>query len=107
MFKILSEVGVNPPTPGTHFQASFGHLMHGYAAGYYSYLWSKVFAQDIFTRFEKEGILNPEVGMAYRKAILERGSSVDEEQLLRDFLGREPNEEAFLRSLGLPAEPKS
>jgi len=102
MAQVYRRFGLPAPPAGTHFQASFGHLMD-YAAGYYSYLWSLVFAQDMFSRFEKEGVLNPAVGMRYRRTILERGSSVDEAQSLRDFLGREPGEEAFLRSLGIPA----
>jgi thimet oligopeptidase len=50
-------------------EASFPHLM-GYDAGYYGYLWSRVMAQDMFTRFEKEGVLNPKTGMAYRHLVL-------------------------------------
>ena len=104
MERIWKELGLPAPVPGTHFPATFGHLM-GYAAGYYGYLWSRVYAQDIFSRFEKEGIDNPAVGMSYRKEILQTGSSRDEAESLKAFLGREPDEEAFLRYLGLPAPP--
>ena len=90
-----------PIPEGTQPQASFGHLMGGYDAGYYGYLWSKVYAQDMFTRFEKEGLLNPETGLDYRKWILEPGGSINPLELVKGFLGREPNEEAFLKSLGL------
>ncbi|HAM35784.1 MAG TPA: hypothetical protein DEB40_06400 [Elusimicrobia bacterium] len=100
--RVWAELGLPAPTPGTHFPAAFGHLM-GYAAGYYGYLWSRVYAQDIFARFEREGIDNPAVGMSYRREFLETGSSREEELSLRAFLGREPNEEAFLRYLGLAA----
>ncbi len=82
------------------FPAGFGHLM-GYDAGYYGYLWSKVFATDMFTRFEKEGLLNAKTGMAYRQSILERGSSEDEVKLVERFLGRKVNDKAFLRELGI------
>lgn len=89
-----------PFTPGTHFQSGFGHLF-GYDAGYYGYLWSHVFGDDMYTLFEEAGPLSGEVGHRYRTTILERGGSVDGQQLVRDFLGREPNAEAFLRGLGL------
>lgn len=82
------------------FSAGFGHLM-GYDAGYYGYMWSKVFAADMFTRFEAEGVLNPHTGMDYRHWILEKGAILEEMNLVRGFLGREPNSEAFLRELGI------
>ena len=86
---------------GTFFAAGFGHLMGGYDAGYYGYLWSKVYGDDMFSRFEDEGITSPVVGAAYRREILERGGSADADELLRRFLGREPSNAAFLRHLGL------
>jgi thimet oligopeptidase len=87
---------------GTHFQAGFGHLF-GYDAAYYGYLWSKVYGDDMFTAFKDAGILNPEVGMRYRKEIYERGGALDGMDLVRNFLGREPNNKAFLEDLGLTA----
>lgn len=98
--KLRSEILPYPNVEGNHFEASFGHLYH-YAASYYGYLWSKVFAEDMFSRFEKEGVLNPEVGAAYRDAILSKGGTVDEMEMLIEFLGREPNQEAFIKSIGL------
>lgn len=82
------------------FPAGFGHL-EGYDAGYYSYMWSKVYAADMFTRFEKEGILNKKTGADYRKAILEQGGSKEEIKLVEEFLGRKPNNKAFLKEIGL------
>jgi thimet oligopeptidase len=84
----------------TYWQAGFGHLF-GYDAGYYGYLWSQVYADDMYTRFESAGPLDPAIGLTYRRTVLERGGSVDGDVLVRDFLGREPNNEAFLRDLGL------
>ena len=89
-----------PFPEGTHFQSGFGHLF-GYDAGYYGYLWSQVFGEDMYTRFAEAGPLNKELGAFYRKTILERGGSVDGDTLVRDFLGREPNNQAFLRKLGV------
>jgi Zn-dependent oligopeptidase len=83
--------------------ASFGHLMGGYDAGYYGYLWSNVYGDDMFSVFEAEGILSPDVGRRYRAEVLARGSSRDAWDHLRAFLGREPNAEAFLEKLGIEA----
>ncbi|MEX2081700.1 MAG: M3 family metallopeptidase, partial [Dehalococcoidia bacterium] len=94
-----------PYEAGTTFQAGFGHLMGGYDAGYYGYLWSRVYGDDMWTRFEAAGPFDPATGAAYRRAVLERGGSVDGDELVRDFLGREPNTDAFLRELGLELAP--
>ena len=85
---------------GTNYQAAFGHLTC-YAAGYYGYMWSKVYAEDMFSVFEKNGILDQKTGMRYREAILANGGSKDEFEMVKDFLGREPDQKAFFRSLGL------
>jgi thimet oligopeptidase len=99
--RLMREISLIPMNPGTHPEASFGHLMDGYDAGYYGYLWSKVYAQDMFSRFESEGLLNAAIGRQYRDEVLAPGGSQDELDLVRKFLGREPNDAAFLKSLGL------
>jgi Zn-dependent oligopeptidase len=88
---------------GTFFPAGFGHLMGGYDAGYYGYLWAKVYGDDMFSRFEAEGVTSPAVGAAYRREILEPNGARDAIELLRAFLGREPSSAAFLRELGIEA----
>lgn len=83
-----------------HPEASFGHLSE-YAAKYYGYMWSDVFAADVFERIkESEGLLSSIMGKKYVDCIIGRGGGLDPDLYLREFLGREPNDQAFLRSLG-------
>ncbi len=86
---------------GTFFPATFGHLMGGYDAGYYGYLWAKVYGDDMFSVFEEEGILDEGVGRRYRDEILATGGARDAAEHLHAFLGREPSTDAFARNLGL------
>ncbi len=93
--KLQGELMPLPAVPGIHPQASFGHLMGGYDAGYYGYLWSKVYAQDLFTAFEQGGLENPAVGMRYRTEILEPARTYDPDVEVQHFLGRLMNTNAF------------
>ena len=95
------ETTLLPFHEGTDFASGFGHLMGGYDAGYYGYLWAQVYGDDMFSRFQEEGITSAEVGAAYRRDVLASGGSRDAIDHLRAFLGREPSSEAFLRNLGL------
>jgi thimet oligopeptidase len=81
-----------------HFHASWWHFSN-YGPKYYSYLWSQVFACDVFEKIQQGGLLNPEVGAAYARAILSKGGSRDPEEMLVDFLGREPTINNFLKQL--------
>lgn len=99
--KIYKDVLALEPVKETAFAASFGHLMGGYDAGYYGYLWSEVFAADMFTRFKQEGVLSPELGRFYRETILSKGRSIEPDALLQEFLGRPANDAAFLEKLGV------
>ncbi|MEE8469636.1 MAG: M3 family metallopeptidase [Planctomycetota bacterium] len=98
--EVYGETRLFPAIDNIFGQASFGHLV-GYHAGYYGYLWSLVYAQDMFSRFEAEGIMNPVTAREYRELILARGGTVDALDMVREFLGREPNSKAFLKHLGL------
>lgn len=87
------------PTPSD--MRTVHHTMNpGYAAGFYTYIWSEAMSMDAFSRFQKEGILNPETGAAYRKCILEPGGSKPALELFRNFMGREPDSAAFLQRFG-------
>jgi Zn-dependent oligopeptidase len=89
-----------PFADGSHFICSFGHL-NGYAANYYGYLWSKVYAQDMFSVFKKNGVMDKATGIRYRKGILEMGATEPEINIVEKFLGRKSNSDAFLESLGI------
>ena len=102
--KLMKEISLIPMMDGSHPQASFGHLMGGYEAGYYGYLWAKVITMDLFSVFEKDGIMNTETGAKYKKLILEPGRTYDELGQVKKFLGRDSNEDAFLKSIGAASE---
>lgn len=85
---------------GNHMAASFGHL-GGYSARYYCYLWSKVFALDMFAHIKKIGTLDASVGQDLVAKVLSQGGSVDPDYLIEDFLGRPPTMDAFFNDMGI------
>jgi thimet oligopeptidase len=93
--KLSQQLTPLPSPEGLHPQASFGHLMGGYDAGYYGYLWSKVYAQDMFTAFLQGGLENPQVGMRYRETILQPAQTYEPDVEVQHFLGRPMNPNAF------------
>ncbi len=80
--------------PGTHFEASFGHL-GGYTSAYYTYMWSQVIAKDLFSAFDPADLLEPAVARRYRDLVLAPGGSEDAADLVTDFLGRPYAFDAF------------
>ena len=85
---------------GTHPQASWIHI-NTHPVYMYGYLWAEVFAQDMFTVFEKNGLKDPETGLRYRNLILANGSQRDILEAVEEFLGRPSNNDAYIKSLGL------
>ncbi len=100
MKELQNKITLYPYLEGTQMFASFGHLM-GYAAGYYSYLWALVYADDMFSIFDKNGIMDKATGLKYRDIILANGSSRDELEMVIEFLGRQPSQDAFFKAIGL------
>jgi len=102
----LRKVGLlNPfiPIPPRYMTSYFNHVWGGgYAAGYYSYLWTEVLAVNVADTFAKMGALKPETGQAMRDKILSRGNTGDLMQMFADFTGmQQPDASAILRARGL------
>ncbi|OTA59173.1 peptidase family M3 [Hypoxylon sp. EC38] len=91
------------PSTWGNGQATFGHLIGGYDAGYYGYLSSEVYSTDMFYSVFKKDPMNGKEGRRYRHTVLERGGSQDEMVTLEQFLGRKPSSDAFYAELGLTA----
>ena len=83
---------------GTHFAGTFSHIISGYTAGYYGYMWSQVLALDMLSKFDGN-LMDPVTGRRFRTTILAQGSQKPAAQLVRDFLGREPSNEAFIAEI--------
>lgn len=94
MNRLQRQYSLFEPMEDTHFYANFGHL-YGYSAMYYTYMWSLVIALDMFSEFEKHGLLNVDVASRYREAVLAPGGSDKAEDLVRQFLGRPYSYDAF------------
>jgi thimet oligopeptidase len=91
---------------GTYRQASIGHFMGGYEGSLYAYTWAKVYAMDIFTAFQKDGLQNPAVGMRYRQDILAPARTFEPDVLVQRFLGRPMKPDAFYEDLGMKVGKK-
>ena len=102
----LRKVGLlNPfiPIPPRYHTSYFNHVWGGgYAAGYYSYLWTEVLAVNIADVFAKRGPLKPETGQDFREKILSRGNTGDLMQMFTDFTGMaQPDASSLLKARGL------
>jgi oligopeptidase A len=102
--EILADYRASFKTQAPSMALRFNHLFSsptGYAAGYYSYKWAEVLDADAFSRFKKEGILNPNTGIAFREHILSKGNSAPPEVLYENFMSRPADPEALLVRAGL------
>lgn len=99
---VRNKVAVIKPPEYTRFSHAFSHIFAGgYAAGYYSYKWAEVLAADAFSRFEEEGIFNPQTGLDYKEHILQKGGSLEAVDMFVNFRGRKPSVEPLLRQAGM------
>jgi peptidyl-dipeptidase Dcp len=100
----LNNVGLlNSQIPPRYSTTYFNHVWGGgYAAGYYSYLWTEVLAVNVADYFAKHGALDPAVGQAFRDKVLSRGNTKDQMEMFTDFTGmKEPDASGFLKARGL------
>ena len=100
----LNNVGLlNSQIPPRYSTTYFNHVWGGgYAAGYYSYLWTEVLAVNVADYFAKHGALDPAIGQAFRDKILSRGNTKDQMEMFTDFTGmKEPDASGFLKARGL------
>lgn len=100
----LNNVGLlNFQIPPRYSTTYFNHVWGGgYAAGYYSYLWTEVLAVNVADYFAKHGALDPAIGQAFRDKVLSRGNTKDQMEMFTDFTGmKEPDASGFLKARGL------
>ena len=100
----LNNVGLlNSQIPPRYSTTYFNHVWGGgYAAGYYSYLWTEVLAVNVADYFAKHGTLDPAIGQAFRDKVLSRGNTKDQMEMFTDFTGmKEPDASGFLKARGL------
>lgn len=101
--KVCAEMGLIDEIVPRYRTTYFNHIFSsGYSAGYYSYLWAEVLDKDMFAEFEKSGnVFNPELAAKFKATFLEKGGSEEPMELFRSFMGREPDNTAFLKGRGL------
>lgn len=97
----MDQLGLIPEIAPRYRTTYFNHIIGGYAAGYYSYLWANVLDNDAFEAFKEHGIFDPKTAALFRHNVLERGNSEDPMVLYKNFRGAEPRLEPMLRNRGM------
>ena len=98
MWSLEQKYSAVEPMADVPFYANFGHL-NGYSAIYYTYMWSQVIATDMFSQFERDGMMNKSLAKRYRDKVLAPGGSKPAAELVRDFLGRDYSFDSFSKRL--------
>ena len=97
----MDKLGLIPEIAPRYRTTYFSHIIGGYAAGYYSYLWANVLDNDAFEAFKEHGIFDPNTANLFRRNILEKGNSEEAMTLYRNFRGTEPQLEPMLKNRGM------
>ena len=99
--QVMDKLGLIPQIAPRYRATYFNHIIGGYAAGYYAYLWAERLDADAFSAFEEKGLFDQATATAFRKNILEKGGSDDPMKLYVTFRGQEPSIEPMLKNRGL------
>lgn len=99
--KVTDELGLIPQIAPRYRSTYFNHIVGGYAAGYYSYLWAEVLDTDAFEAFKENGLFDQKTAGLFRANVLEKGGSEDPMTLYKNFRGQEPSIEPLLKGRGL------
>ena len=97
----MNQLGLIPEIAPRYRTTYFNHIIGGYAAGYYSYLWANVLDNDAFEAFKEHGIFDKETAGLFRHNVLEKGNSEDPMTLYKNFRGTEPQLEPMLKNRGM------
>ena len=99
--EVMDQLNLIPEIAPRYRTTYFNHIIGGYAAGYYSYLWANVLDNDAFEAFKEHGIFDKKTADLFRYNVLEKGNSEDPMTLYKNFRGTEPQLEPMLKNRGM------
>ena len=99
--EMMDKLGLIPEIAPRYRTTYFNHIIGGYSAGYYSYLWANVLDNDAFEAFKENGIFDKKTADLFRTNVLEKGDSEDPMTLYKNFRGQEPQLEPMLKNRGM------